>query len=410
MDDVEACMDVGSVAYILGPPGCGKTAAISALAKKRGGFFAAIVGSISDPTDISGFPVVTQAEHSDSAGRKTPSLKFAPRDLLVRLNDEGGVLFLDELTSCPPATQASLLTGICDWRFGDFQLDRHRVAIVAAGNPADIAANGQELADPMNNRLEHFEFPVDSSAIYEWCSQFPGYWGDPPKVGFISRHGERFISPEYLLRARSAVAGYIRKNTKAWLDERFDKNSSSKDSSKDRVSPAWPSPRSWGRVANHLAKALDQKKSPLSAMRRITAAIGHAQAVQFQTYLREVDLPDPEMLLANPDKYKPTGRLDIDFATTMSVIAALESNVTGDRYVASWKICRTAVEDKGEAGPAYEAGMAAAIRLSKFLKRQTVEGKKLYESGSDLNKVILDSHKLSKPFLKLIKEAAGELS
>lgn len=409
--DIRACMAVGSVAGLAGPPGCGKTALVGSLAREMGGAFVTIIGSQCEASDINGFPVVVDNEKEvDAVGRKHPVLQFAPRAGFVELRRLGGILFFDEATCAPNSVQAAMLRGLCEWVFGDYALDRSKVGIVVAYNPADIAVNGTELGDPFNNRIAHFEFPVDEEARVEWCDQFPNYWGTPPKVGF----NEKFLSTDALLRARSAVAGYIRRNPKHWLDERFSKLSETdtkkkrKSGTDDRTSPAWPSPRSWERVANHLAHAVDNGRSPLSAARRIQAEIG-IPAIEFLTYLKEASLPDPETLLADPDRYKSSDRLDVDFATTMAVVSAFETKITGPRYLACWKICAKSVAHRGEGGPAYEAGMAAALKLVKYFKGE--KSKSLIDTMTkdEWMKLAPETNRLSKPFLGLIKQAAGEL-
>lgn len=410
-DDIEACLDVGSVPYLEGPPGVGKTQLAGAIARRRGGLFIVVIGSLADPTDINGFPVVGDLD-LDAKGSGHPVLKFAPRDYLLRLNREGGTLFFDELTCTPPAVLAALLTVICDRRCGELQLDWRKVAIIAAGNPAADAVNGQELPGPMLNRLAHYQFPVGPEAAYEWCERFPGYWDNPPVVGF----GDRLVSPEALLRARSYVAGYIRRAPDRWLDERFKPTGDGSKPKKrageiDRSSPAFCTPRSWQRVSNHLALTIDRGQHPAAALRRIVSEIGSGPALEFENYINEASLPDPEALLANPDRYEPTGRLDVDFATMMSVTAAFEANATGDRYIAAWKVIVGAVAKKSTGGgSAYEAGMAAATRLSTYFKdsvkiielRKTVDLAKWTE-------IQRAAYRLSRPFAGLVDKVTGEL-
>ena len=49
-----------------------------------------IIGSLSDPTDVNGFPVVDKDRLvTDSTGRKVPTVELAPPRLFVELNEGG---------------------------------------------------------------------------------------------------------------------------------------------------------------------------------------------------------------------------------------------------------------------------------------------------------------------------------
>src|SRR5262249_29844746 len=63
-----------------------------------------------------------------------------------RLTETGyGLLFLDELTTAPPAVQAAMLRVVLERAVGDVELPA-AVRVVAAANPAGQAADGWELA------------------------------------------------------------------------------------------------------------------------------------------------------------------------------------------------------------------------------------------------------------------------
>lgn len=214
VDDLVASIEVGTIPMFWGPPGVGKTAIIGAIGRRLKLPVHTLIGSLCDPTDVNGFPVVSKDRVSDKSGKNHPVLEFAPRKWLVELNETGGILFFDELTSCPPAVQAALLRSMLDKVFGDYALDPERVAMIAAGNSADVAANGQELPAPMINRLDHYQFPMEPRAAVarEWAENFAGYWGNPPVVRF----GDKVVSEASMSRARSYVAGYIISFPDAW--------------------------------------------------------------------------------------------------------------------------------------------------------------------------------------------------
>ena len=80
---------------------------------------------------LSGLPVIRDEE-----------TRFAPPQWARRLAAAGsGLLFLDELTTAPPAVQAAMLRVVLERAVGDLALPRE-IRIVAAANPPGIAADG----------------------------------------------------------------------------------------------------------------------------------------------------------------------------------------------------------------------------------------------------------------------------
>src|ERR1700758_4179739 len=84
-----------------GAPGTGKTSAIRAMARAIGWPCETGIASIREPPDCAGLPVVIGQD-----------VRFAPPAWARRLAEAGhGLLFLDELSTAPPAVQAALLRG-----------------------------------------------------------------------------------------------------------------------------------------------------------------------------------------------------------------------------------------------------------------------------------------------------------
>lgn len=124
-----------------GEPGIGKTAALTQLAEALDLPLTTVIASVHEPSDFSGLPIVGD----DPAEQGVP---MAPPDWAVRLVRAGrGLLFLDELSTAPPAVQAALLRLVLERRIGSLQLPPG-VRIVAAANPRGSAADGWELSPP----------------------------------------------------------------------------------------------------------------------------------------------------------------------------------------------------------------------------------------------------------------------
>src|ERR1700693_1920742 len=82
-----------------GAPGTGKTSAIRAMAQIMGLPCETGTASIREPSDFAGLPIVVG-----------DGVRFAPPAWALRLAEAGhGLLFLDELSTPPPAVQAALL-------------------------------------------------------------------------------------------------------------------------------------------------------------------------------------------------------------------------------------------------------------------------------------------------------------
>jgi hypothetical protein len=67
-------------------------------------------------------------------------------------------------------------------------------------------------------------------------------------------------------------------------------------------------------------------------------AVGTGAALEFLSWRRQLDLPDPEELLKDPRKFKVYERMDKTFAVLNSVVAATTGKMTKDRWVAAWDI------------------------------------------------------------------------
>jgi len=114
-----------------GEPGIGKTATIAAIARSLRLPLETVIASIHEPSDFSGLPIPTGDE-----------VTFAPPSWAVRLAREGkGILFLDEISTAPPAVQAALLRVVLEKTIGQFRLP-DSVRIIAAANPPGLAAGG----------------------------------------------------------------------------------------------------------------------------------------------------------------------------------------------------------------------------------------------------------------------------
>jgi MoxR-like ATPase len=311
-----------------GAPGTGKTSVIRALADAAGWPCETVIASIREPSDFAGLPIVVD-------GR----VDFAPPRWAVRLAEAGeGVAFFDEISTAPPAVQAALLRVVLERTVGDLALP-DAVAVVAAANPPEQAADGWELTPPLANRFCHLDWPVDARTVAEG---FSGGWPAPAPP--VLRDGwERRIGV-----VRSWIAGFVTVRPTLALAVPDDAAGAGR---------AWPSPRTWDMAARLYAAA--EGSGELASSLLVRGCVGAGPGVEFETWLAEADLPDPEAALADPDAFVLPQRGDRAYAALCSVAAAVAMEPGGGRWERGWRVFGKA------AGAAPDVAATAARTLAR---------------------------------------------
>src|ERR1700684_125842 len=173
-----------------GAPGTGKTSAIRAMARAMDLPCETVIASIREPSDFAGLPIVVGEV-----------VRFAPPAWARRLAEGGrGLLFLDALSPAPPAVQAALLRVVLERAVGDLELPEE-IAVVAAANPPEQAADGWDLSAPLANRLCHLSWEINPRLVADGLA---GGWA-PPRIPELT--GD-WVAAEIM--ARGLVAGVPR--------------------------------------------------------------------------------------------------------------------------------------------------------------------------------------------------------
>ncbi|MFM9630177.1 MULTISPECIES: AAA family ATPase [Streptomyces] len=303
-----------------GEPGIGKTAALTQLAESLDLPLTTVIASVHEPSDFSGLPVLGD----DPAVHGVP---MAPPDWAVRLVRAGrGLLFLDELSTAPPAVQAALLRLVLERRIGALQLPSG-VRIVAAANPRSSAADGWELSPPLANRFVHLQWTHDHDVVVRGLG---GTWPratlprlDPGKV----REAVDF--------ARRAVCGLL--SARPTLVHRL-------PSGEARRGGAWPSPRSWDMTLTLIAFATAAGSSREVLSLLVRGAVGDGPGLELLAGLDRMDLPDPEAVLADPMGIELPERGDLRQAVLDGAVDAVRKRPDKSRWDAAWTLLVRAVE------------------------------------------------------------------
>ena len=310
---LSVALQAGTPVLAWGPPGVGKTAAITALAESLSLPLEIVLASIREPADFAGLPVI----RDDGVRMEAPSWAR-------RLAEAGkGILFLDEISTAPPAVQAALLRVVLDRVVGDLALPPG-VAIVAAANPPEQAAGGWDLSPPLANRFCHLTWTLDSGA---WVDGMIRGWPSPT-VSPLPKGWEAGIPS-----ARSLVAAFIRHRPHLLLQL---------PQSEEQAGKAWPSPRSWDMSARLLAASARAGEDVQAIL--VGGCVGEGPALEFLSWRRNLDLPDPEDILRDPDKFKVPERGDQAFAVLTAVVTAAVGNLTSERWMAAWTVLARAAE------------------------------------------------------------------
>ncbi|MFF5335375.1 AAA family ATPase [Streptomyces sp. NPDC013181] len=303
-----------------GEPGIGKSAGLEQLAAGLGLELETVIASVHEPSDFAGLPVVGD----DPA---TTGVPMAPPDWAVRLAGRGqGLLFFDELSSAPPAVQAALLRVVLERRVGSLRLP-DGVRIVAAANPPSSAADGWHLSPPLANRFVHLHWTHDPRTVARGMA---GTWPTAPVPVVDPARAAGAVA-----RARGAVSGFL--TARPGLVHHLPTDAEGRGR-------AWPSPRTWDMALRLLATGYATGTGRDAVAAALTGAVGDGAGIELLSYLENLDLPDPDRVLADPDAFALPERGDRQLAFLIAVVAAVQADLTRSRWEAGWAVLAKAVE------------------------------------------------------------------
>ncbi|MEU6753217.1 MoxR family ATPase [Spirillospora sp. NPDC046719] len=321
-----------------GEPGIGKSAGMERLAEGLGVPLETVIASVHEPSDFAGLPIIGD----DPAATGVP---MAPPDWAVRLAAAGrGVVFFDELSSAPPAVQAALLRVVLERRVGSLRLPEP-VRVVAAANPPASAADGWHLSPPLANRFVHLHWTHDPRTVARGMA---GTW---PELTVPVVDGAKVSAA--IARARGAVSGFL--TARPGLAHHLPEDAEARGG-------AWPSPRSWEMALRLLATGYATDAGQDAVAAAVIGAIGDGAGIELLSYLEELDLPDPDRVLADPKAFALPERGDRQLAFLTAVVSSVQGDCTRRRWEAGWEVLAKAVDAGVPDVAARAASDLAALR------------------------------------------------
>ncbi len=236
-----------------GPPGVGKSEMWEQIADEASIGFIDVRLAQMDPVDLRGLPSVSQMKN----GLMTTT--WARPDFLpiVERDGEEGIILFDELPDCGKMMQSAAYQPILNGKVGPHEIPKGWYRC-GAGNSMKHKAGAQAMSSALANRFAWVEIEADVDCFREYGQ----------KIGI-----------HYL------VLGFM-KHRPALLH----------DMKSEGTLKAFPSPRSW-------YKASLVCDAPANIrMKLVRGCVGEGAAGEFEAFLRAIDLPDLEEILADPKR------------------------------------------------------------------------------------------------------------
>ena len=281
---VRFAMKVNRPIFMWGPPGIGKSDIIKQLGDEQGREVIDVRLSLWEPTDIKGIPFYNT---------QLNTMSWAPPQELPSDPDSTAILFLDELNSAAPATQAAAYQLILNRRVGTYKLPKG-VSIVAAGNRETDKGVTYRMPAPLANRFVHLELKTDYEDWLNWAT---------------------------LNKVHEQVVGYVGFAKQDLYD--FDPKGSSR---------SFATPRSWSFVSELLA---DDSLPENTLTDLVAGAIGEGLAVKFMAHRKVAkQMPKPEDILSGKIDKVSIKEISAMYSLTISLCYELQS--ADEKKVKNW--------------------------------------------------------------------------
>jgi hypothetical protein len=281
---IRKCIKIQRPVFMWGPPGIGKSDIVKQVGEELDRPVRDIRLSLWEPTDIKGIPYYNSQMNT---------MCWAPPAELPTDPDDNSILFLDELNSAAPATQAAAYQLVLNRRVGTYVLPKN-VSIIAAGNRDTDKGVTYRMPAPLANRFLHLELRVDHEDWHSWAVKN---------------------------RIHEQVVGYLEFAKQDLYD--FNPKGASR---------AFATPRSWSFVSD-LLKDDDLGDSTLTDL--ISGAVGEGLAVKFMAHRKVAkQMPNPSDILSG--KIKKTDIKEISAMYSLSTSMCYELQTAHQKKAENW--------------------------------------------------------------------------
>ena len=277
-----------------------------------------------------------------------------------------GLVFVDEITSSPPALMPPLMGLFLARRIGGHVLPKG-VRVMAAANPPEMAASGYDLPMPLANRMGHIDWEgptveehaqwmlrgaSGNSGVARLLNEMDEDAGAEPseeveELSFDAKGEEERVLkqwPEAWARAAGVETAFLQSKTDA-------KNRQPRvgDPSGTR---AWPSDRTWEMATRAYASSIVHKLSEAETEAFVEAFIGAGAATEWFAFMRANDLPNAAHLLDGKVTFDhDSRRVDRTVAVLQSCVALVAPRAAAKRTERSavlWDIIHKLTTDSAD--------------------------------------------------------------
>ena len=319
-------MKLGRPVFIWGQPGVGKSELIQNIADSNelGTTLVKDVRvALNEPTDIKGMPFFNSS---------TGNMEWAPPVELPTQSESEQydtiILFLDELNSAAPATQAATYQLTLNRRVGEYVLPDN-VVIVAAGNRESDKGVTYRMPTALANRFVHFEVRVDYESWLDWAVDNDI---DADVIGYIS-FAKQDLSD-------------------------FDPRSSGR---------SFATPRTWTFVSDILKQESGDEAEDTDM---IAGTIGEGIALKFMAHRRiAADMPNPRDILEGKVTELKVDEISAHYALTVGMCYELKDSYEKSKDKDTWHV---------------EADNFFRFMMDQFPTEMTVMGARIAVSNYDL--------------------------
>jgi hypothetical protein len=300
-----------------GLPGTGKTARVKLYTKALGLHLERWLLSRCEPIDLKP-RIIHEGRVIVGDPPEIERLEAVARQAMAAKDGRAfwGAMFMDELNLATRETENGALDRMDSPPEG--------IIVIAAGNPPTRGQAARSLGAATANRFCHLNVVADPVAFAR--AQIQGWPADTNS--FAAPDPDRLTT----------ATGKYRMLVSSFINRRQELLEQCPDNPVD-AGKGWPSTRTWDYAVRVYAVAQTLGYDTEDRRALLAGLLGNGAAVEFLAYCEDADLVDPEAWLADPTSVTiDPNRIDRTVAALTSVVHAVQSKLTEERWCASWQV------------------------------------------------------------------------